>query len=39
MWKSIAAISLGASLGALLRWQLSLRLNGLLSEIPAGTLL
>jgi len=38
MWKSIAAISLGASLGALLRWQLSLRLNGLLSEIPAGTL-
>jgi fluoride exporter len=39
MWKSIAAISLGASLGALLRWQLSLRLNSLLGEIPSGTLL
>lgn len=39
MWKSIAAISFGASIGALIRWQLSLRLNGLLSEIPTGTLL
>ncbi|MCC2634124.1 fluoride efflux transporter CrcB [Ramlibacter sp.] len=38
MLLSIAAISLGASLGALLRWQLSLRLNALLPALPLGTL-
>ena len=38
MWKSVLAISLGASLGALLRWGLGLRLNELFSAIPPGTL-
>ena len=36
---SIAAVSLGASLGALLRWMLGLKLNPLHPMIPAGTLL
>ena len=35
---SILAISLGASLGALLRWQFSLNWNPLLPELPLGTL-
>jgi fluoride exporter len=35
---SIAAISAGASLGAVLRWILSVRLNPLLSALPLGTL-
>src|SRR6266478_6440550 len=38
MWKSIAAISLGASLGALLRWWLGLTLNAHFPSIPPGTL-
>ncbi len=38
MLKSIVAISLGASLGALLRWWLGLLLNGLFPTIPPGTL-
>jgi CrcB protein len=37
MWKSIIAISLGASLGALLRWVLGLKLNNFLPDIPPGT--
>jgi len=36
--KSIFAISLGASLGALLRWWLGLALNGLFPTVPPGTL-
>lgn len=36
--KSIIAISLGASLGALLRWVLGISLNSYLPEIPPGTL-
>jgi len=36
--KSILAISIGASLGALLRWWLGLTLNGLFPSIPPGTL-
>jgi CrcB protein len=36
--KSIVAISLGASFGALLRWWLGLALNGLFPTIPPGTL-
>ena len=36
--KSILAISIGASLGALLRWWLGLALNGLFPTIPPGTL-
>ncbi len=35
---SVAAISTGASLGALLRWLLALRLNPLLPALPLGTL-
>jgi CrcB protein len=38
MWKSILAISLGAALGALLRWQLGARLNSVFPALPAGTL-
>ena len=41
MWKSgvaIAAIAFGASVGALLRWQLGERLNALSSTIMPGTL-
>ena len=35
----IIAISLGASLGALMRWQLSEHLNHRLAQLPLGTLL
>lgn len=38
MWKSIAAIAVGAALGALLRWQLGAKLNTLFPTIPPGTL-
>ena len=38
MWKSIIAIALGATLGALLRWHLGNRLNDLFPSIPPGTL-
>jgi fluoride exporter len=38
MWKAIAAISIGASLGALLRWWLGLTLNQYFPAIPPGTL-
>lgn len=38
MTLSILAISVGASLGALLRWLLSTQLNSLLPSIPPGTL-
>jgi fluoride exporter len=38
MWRSIAAVSLGASLGALLRWWLGLALNAHFPSIPPGTL-
>jgi CrcB protein len=38
MLKSIVAISLGASLGALLRWRLGTELNAHLPAIPPGTL-
>ena len=38
MLNSIAAISVGASLGALLRWFLSLKLNSALPSLPLGTL-
>jgi len=37
-YNQAAAISVGAALGALLRWQLGLRLNSLFPAIPAGTL-
>lgn len=38
MWKSIVAIGFGAALGALLRWWLGNRLNGLFPSLPPGTL-
>ena len=38
MLKSIVAISVGASLGALLRWWFGLALNGMFPTIPPGTL-
>jgi CrcB protein len=38
MWKSIVAVCLGASLGALLRWWLGAQLNSFLPSIPPGTL-
>jgi fluoride exporter len=38
MWKAIAAISVGASLGALLRWFLGITLNPHFPAIPPGTL-
>ncbi|HPP46826.1 MAG TPA: fluoride efflux transporter CrcB [Accumulibacter sp.] len=39
MWKSILAISLGATLGAVLRWQLGVKMNEFFPDIPPGTLL
>jgi CrcB protein len=36
--KAVLAISIGAALGALLRWVLALKLNSLFPEIPPGTL-
>jgi CrcB protein len=38
MWKSVVAVSAGASLGALLRWWLGSQLNSLFPTIPPGTL-
>ena len=38
MWKSIVAVSCGASVGALLRWQLGERLGNLMNALPLGTL-
>lgn len=39
MWKPILSISIGAALGALLRWQLGAKLNSLLPNLPPGTLM
>lgn len=38
MWKAILTISLGSSLGAVLRWFLGMQLNSLYPTIPPGTL-
>jgi len=38
MWKSVIAICVGASLGALLRWWLGSQLNALFPTVPPGTL-
>jgi len=38
MWRSVVAISIGASLGAVLRWWFGLLLNGLFPTMPPGTL-
>lgn len=38
MLKPVLAIFLGAALGALLRWQLGIKLNNLFPSLPPGTL-
>jgi CrcB protein len=38
MWQPVLAISVGASAGALLRWQLGARLNSFFPALPPGTL-
>jgi fluoride exporter len=38
MWRAIVAVSVGASLGALLRWWLGMSLNPHFPPIPPGTL-
>lgn len=38
MLQSIAAISIGASCGAVLRWMLGVKLNAVLPGMPLGTL-
>ncbi len=37
--KSVAAVSVGATVGALLRWVLGLKFDGLYPDIPPGTVL
>jgi CrcB protein len=38
MWTAVAAVSLGAALGALLRWGLGMGLNHAFPALPPGTL-
>jgi CrcB protein len=38
MWSPVLAISVGAAGGALLRWQLGVRMNSVLPALPLGTL-
>lgn len=38
MWRAVAAISVGSSLGALLRWWLGTTLNAHFPAVPPGTL-
>ncbi len=38
MWSPVLAISIGAAAGAVLRWQLGLRMNTLFPVLPLGTL-
>jgi fluoride exporter len=38
MWSPVLAISIGSSAGALLRWQLGVRMNSVLPPLPLGTL-
>jgi len=38
MWKSIVAISVGGSLGSLLRWWLGMLFNAYFPTLPPGTL-
>ncbi len=39
MWQAIAVISIGASLGAVLRWLLSINFNTALPSLQPGTLI
>src|ERR1700691_5254853 len=38
IWSPVLAISFGAAAGALLRWQLGVRMNSLFPLLPMGTL-
>ena len=38
MFKLILSISMGASIGAVMRWQLGVKLNALYLQLPLGTL-
>ncbi len=38
MFKLILSISMGASIGAVMRWQLGVKLNALYPQLPLGTL-
>ena len=38
MWKAIAVVSVGGTLGCLLRWWLAMTFNALFPTIPPGTL-
>lgn len=38
MWKSVVAVCVGASMGALLRWWFGAQLNSLFPSLPPGTL-
>jgi CrcB protein len=38
MWSPVLVISFGAAAGALLRWQLGVKMNSLLTLLPLGTL-
>jgi CrcB protein len=38
MWKSVVAVSVGGTLGCLLRWWLGMTLNSLFPTIPPGTI-
>ena len=38
MWKQVVAVSVGGTLGCLMRWWLGLALNSLFPAIPPGTL-
>lgn len=38
MFKLILSISMGASIGAVMRWQLGIKLNALYPQLPLGTL-
>ena len=37
-WSPVFAVSIGSAAGALLRWQLGIRLNSLFPSVPPGTL-
>jgi fluoride exporter len=37
-WSPVLAVSIGSAAGALLRWQLGIRLNSLFPSVPPGTL-
>jgi fluoride exporter len=38
LWSPVLAVSIGSAAGALLRWQLGIRLNSLFPSVPPGTL-